>query len=225
MALEIVGAGFLRTGTASLHTALEMLGYAKCYHMIELFAHPEHIRHWENARLDKDVDWGALFEGYKSSVDFPGSMHFDKLLKQYPDAKVILTVRDPEEWYQSVSSTAYSFDPGPALKFRLLATLPFSQKSRNLFRVTKLIKSFWTWFFEGQFEDKQYAIKKFNEHIEHVKKITTSDNLMIFDVRSGWEPLCQFLGVEEPKTPFPHANKRENFMSFVRGKFWATLKA
>ncbi len=225
MSLEIIGAGFLRTGTTSLHSALESLGFEKCYHMIELFAHPEHITHWENARKGQEVDWDRLFDGYKASVDFPGSMHFAKLLEKYPDARVILTIRDPEEWYQSVYSTAFSFDPGVALKFRLLTSMPFSKKSRDLFRVTKLINSIWSWFFEGRFGDKVFAIEKYKAHIDMVKKITPPEKLLIFDVRSGWGPLCEFLEVAQPEIPFPHANKRENFMQFVRDKFWTTLRS
>lgn len=107
MSLEVIGAGFGRTGTMSLKMALEDLGYGPCYHMIELFEHPEHVERWEAAVRGEPVDWEEMFVGYRASVDWPGAAFYKELSERYPEAKVILTVRDPEKWYESVRNTIF----------------------------------------------------------------------------------------------------------------------
>ena len=95
MALKVIGAGQGRTGTLSLKAALKELGFGPCYHMIELLAHPERVSYWEAAERGEAVSWDELFEGYTAGLDFPVFRYYDTLAKKYPDAKVILTVRDP----------------------------------------------------------------------------------------------------------------------------------
>src|ERR1019366_10169355 len=105
--LKIIGAGFGRTGTRSLKEALEILGVGRCYHMVELFEHPEHVPHWEAAARNEQVDWNAIFHGYQATIDWPGCTFYKSLMATYPTAKVLLSVRDPEKWYDSVKSTIY----------------------------------------------------------------------------------------------------------------------
>ena len=105
MSLRVIGAGFGRTGTASLKVALEKLLGAPCYHMIEVFQHPEHVALWHEAALGNMPDWNRLFEGYASAVDFPASAFWPEIMNAYPDALVLLSVRDPEQWWQSASET------------------------------------------------------------------------------------------------------------------------
>lgn len=216
MSLQIIGAGFGRTGTKSLQLALEALGYGKCYHMEELFRNPEGVKHWTNAYNETKVDWDDLFKNYNSIVDFPGSIYYKELFKHYPDAKVILSIRDPEKWYQSALTTIFAFDPGPAVKIKLLLKMPFSTTARNFFKVIKLNdKSIWNKFFEGKFKDKDYAINKFNSHIEEVKAIVPENQLLIFEAKNGWEPLCDFLGKPIPDGDYPRTNKGADFKTFV----------
>ena len=96
MPLEVIGAGLGRTGTLSLKVALEELGFGPCYHMIELFGHPEHVELWEAASEGKPVDWEGLFGGYRATTDWPACSFYRELMQRYPDARVILTVRDPD---------------------------------------------------------------------------------------------------------------------------------
>ena len=218
MALKVIGAGFGRTGTKSLQCALEKLGFANCYHMEALFRNPSDVTHWENAYLEKETDWNSLFENYQSAVDFPSSMYYKELADFYPDSKIILTIRDPEKWYKSAYSTIFSFDPGPKIKLKMLFSMLFSSKARNLFKVIKLNdKSLWGKYFEGKFEDKNYTIQKFKDHIEEVKNSIPKERLLIFQPSDGWNPLCKFLEVEIPSDPFPNSNKRENFNLWARG--------
>ena len=225
MSLQIIGAGFGRTGTKSLQLALETLGYGKCYHMEALLRNPEGVKHWTDAYNETPVNWNALFEGYNSIVDFPGSMYYKELHNYYPEAKVILSVRDPESWYQSALKTIYAFDPGPAIKIKLLLKMPFSSTARNLFKVIQLNeKSIWKKFFEGKFEDKANAINKFNRHIEEVKQTIPENQLLIFEAKDGWQPLCEFLNKPIPETPYPRSNKGENFHEWATGIVKDVLK-
>jgi hypothetical protein len=107
MPLEVIGAGFGRTGTLSLKFALERLGFVKCYHMMEVFQHPEHLPWWADAHRGKRVDWERLYQGYRASVDWPSCNLWEEHAALYPNAKVILSTRDPESWYQSVMATIY----------------------------------------------------------------------------------------------------------------------
>ena len=96
MALEVIGAGLGRTGTLSLKLALEHIGLGKCYHMSEMIAHLRtHLPLWVAAAKGQP-QWDAIFDGYRSSTDYPGCMFWRELVAKYPDAKVILTTRDPD---------------------------------------------------------------------------------------------------------------------------------
>src|SRR4028118_1909160 len=107
MAIRVIGAGLGRTGTLSLKAALEEVGFGACYHMIELLGHPEQVHFWEAASRGEPVHWDALFAGYQSIVDYPGCRYYRTLMEHYPDAKVVLTVRDPDRWYESTRETIY----------------------------------------------------------------------------------------------------------------------
>ena len=109
MTLKVIGAGFGRTGTQSLKVALEELGFGKCYHMQEVMRNPSHFKKWAEIMEGGKADWDALFEGYQSGADWPLAAYYKELMVAYPDAKVILTVRDPERWYESISTTLYQF--------------------------------------------------------------------------------------------------------------------
>ncbi len=211
MALEVIGAGHGRTGTLSLKAALEELGFGPCYHMVELLVQLETVSYWEAAERGEPVDRDALFEGYGAGVDFPVFRHYGTLAQHYPDAKVILTVRDPEKWYQSALSTIYRAGPPPLQKALLAFRLPFSPRLRKLIRVFRLAGNVWKKDFGGRFENKAYALKTFEAHIEAVKRTLPKDRLLVYEVGEGWEPLCAFLDVPIPDKPFPRLNDRGSF--------------
>src|SRR5436190_108289 len=106
--LKVIGSGYPRTGTSSLKTALERLGFGPCHHMEELFAHPRQITEWLEVAGGGTPDWDRLFDGYASACDFPSQHWYREILGRYPDAKVILTVRDPESWYTSMLATIWA---------------------------------------------------------------------------------------------------------------------
>ncbi len=212
MSIKVIGAGFGRTGTLSLKRALEELGFTKCYHMEELLEHPEHVAYWEAALRREPVNWDELFQGYQATVDFPGYKYYQEMMQYYPEAKVVLSVRDPEKWYDSAYQTIYQAGPSLGQKILMSFKLPFSSRLRQLVRVFRMAGKVWEQDFNNRFEDRKYAIELFNKHIEEVKRTVPADRLLIFDVKEGWEPLCQFLNVPVPANkPFPRVNERANF--------------
>jgi hypothetical protein len=200
--MKVIGAGFGRTGTLSLKIALEKLGFGPCYHMTEVIKHPAHIRQWRAAADGQPVDWQALLKRYPSGVDYPLSVFYKELLAAFPDAKVILTIRDPDSWYESTLETIYSHVTVPRWVGWLLP--PFRGFS------AMVEATVWQRLFDGRFEDREYAISVFEAHIEEVKRTIPPENLLICDVSEGWEPLCAFLDVPVPPGDFPHANNRKS---------------
>jgi len=217
MSIKVIGAGHGRTGTHSLKLALEILGYGRCYHMIELLEHPEHIRHWEAVYKDAPVDWDALFSGYQATVDYPGNLCYEKILENYSDAKVILTVRDPERWYESVRATTNRINfHKPWQLLSLCVRLPFSRYLQQLMRVFKLSFDYWQRAFDGKFKDKTYAIEKFCAYNQKVIDTVPADKLLVYNIKEGWQPLCEFLKVAVPDVAFPHSNDRQSFHQLQR---------
>ena len=217
MSIKIIGAGFPRTGTTTLKTCLETLGHSKVYHMKELLVNPERLHHWKTLDETGDTDWDALYNGYDATVDFPGYPWYKEHMKRFPEAKVILTVRDFESWHKSVDKTVFRAGPQtPGEKIKMMGKLLMSSRAR---KVVKCIKFFKKIFFaeelKGKFEDKVFAKKVWDDHIAEVKSFVPADKLLVYDVRDGWGPLCKFLGVEEPAEPLPHLNKKENFKEML----------
>jgi len=209
MPLRVIGAGFGRTGTKSLKVALEELGFGKCYHMDEAMKNPRHFRRWAEIVEGGKADWDALFNGYQSGVDWPVSAYYKELSVAYPDAKVILTVREPERWYESFSTTLYQADK----KFRKYSRF-IPPANRFFGAINKVV---WEGIFDNRLEDKAYAIEVFNNHIEEVKRTVPKERLLVFEARQGWEPLCAFLGVPAPThRPFPHENDRAMWQRVIR---------
>ncbi|MGP3972309.1 sulfotransferase family protein [Streptomyces sp. 6N223] len=205
--LEVFGAGAGRTGTMSLKTALDMLGFGPCHHMLHMLEQTEDIPRWEKVASGQDISWSEVFAGYRSSVDWPGARYWREITAAFPEAKVILTVRDPESWYDSVSNSIY-----PAA---MAAPPPGAPPTFARLREMSL-KVVWDGLFGGRFADKDHAMRVFTENNDAVKREIDADRLLVFEVGQGWEPLCAFLGVPVPDEPFPRSNDREQFASLVR---------
>jgi hypothetical protein len=209
--IKVIGAGFGRTGTLSLKMALEQIGFGKCYHMEELLRNPQQVHFWEDASKGKPVNWDALFQGYQAIVDFPGYRHYRQLMQYYPDAKVILSVRDPEKWYESAYNTIYQAAPSLGQKIWMSLRLPFSPKLRKLIRVFRLSGAVWKEDFADKFTNKAFALEVFHRHNEEVKRLVPANRLLVYEVKQGWEPLCEFLGVPAPAVAFPRVNEQADF--------------
>ncbi|KAK9760248.1 hypothetical protein K7432_015951 [Basidiobolus ranarum] len=203
--LEIIGAGFGRTGTSSLKVALEYLGYPT-YHMQDA-KQLQHDSYWIAAERGEFVNWDDIFQGYSATLDWPSIKYYKELLTKYPNAKVILSTRDPERWYESAYNTIYF----PHRKTSLKILEWFSPKYRLHQEMLRTV--LWRGTFHGRFGDKQYALTVFENHNEEVKRVVPPDQLLIFDPREGWEPLCNFLEKPVPQIPFPHVNDSLAFKS------------
>lgn len=203
MALEVIGAGLGRTGTHSLATALEKLGFGPCYTLYELDKNLHHLDRWIDALDGKTVDWTALFEAYRSTVEWPGVGFVDQLIEAFPDAKVILTIRDAESWYQSASSTIFE-----GLELSQHNPNPRTRKS-GAFKRRLILQT----MLEGKYHDKAHAIKLFNRHNDDVRRLVSAERLLVFNVKQGWQPLCAFLNKPIPDFPFPRVNERENHLA------------
>lgn len=224
MSLKVIGTGLGRTGTHSLKISLELLGFGKCYHMVELFQQPERLKYFKEAEKGKDVKWDELFEGYSSAVDYPVARYYKQITQFYPEAKVIHTLRDPEEWYESATATIFWASKPYSLKILKLALhLPFSSEARRRIPVLLFNRKLSDWEFGKDLKDKTTVIKRYNDHYKEVVSIIPKERLLLFNPKEGWEPLCRFLNVPVPSEPYPRSNTRKEFLQRVEiigsGKF------
>jgi len=199
MELEVIGAGFGRTGTLSLKLALEQLGYGPCYHMMEVFANPGHAALW-SAAADGDLPaWPTLFAAYGATVDWPASYFWRELADAYPRARIILTERDPESWYRSMSDTIVR-----------AITEPTAKHNPNYRMAVKIVLES---TFGGRFDDRTHALQVFRDHNRALREAFPAQRLLVYRVSEGWAPLCEFLDRPLPETPFPRANTTAEFKS------------
>ena len=201
MTLQVIGAGFGRTGTLSLKSALQELGFGKCYHMVEILRKPSHMRQWSKIMQGGNADWQELFNGYRSAVDWPVAAYYSDLMAVFPEAKVILTVRDPWSWHRSIMTTFYQARRAFVVRVtRLFPTL-------HQF-LTGMESALWQGIFQNKLDDREHAIKIFKSHIEEVKRVVPAKRLLVFEARQGWKPLCTFLNVPVPADkPYPHKHR------------------
>jgi len=203
MAISIIGVGVGRTGTYSLRLALNQLGYGPCHHMEEVLKNMDiQVPLWSET-LKGNTNWSTIYNGFKSAVDWPTAGFFHELIKEYPTAKYILTERNPENWADSFGSTIYKLIEGRDKA---------PEKMHNwLNMANKVITK--TGFPEGL--DREGLINGFIAHNKAVREIIPEEQLLIFQVKDGWEPLCKFLNVPLPNEPFPRTNNREEFWDLV----------
>jgi hypothetical protein len=197
MTLQVIGVGLGRTGTMSLKLALERLGLGPCYHMAELMMNPERTPLWI-AAADGKPDWEAVFAGYSSTTDYPACIYWRELAAAYPKAKLILTKRDKDKWFESTQATIFS----EAMTARIVGSPvePFFHKT--------------VWRdFGKRIHDRAFMTAYFEEHNATVEAEVAKKRLLVYDVAQGWEPLCKFLGVPVPDSPFPKVNSREEMQA------------
>jgi len=195
MTIKVVGAGLGRTGTYSLKLALELLLDGPCYHMREVFTHPGHIPLWHQAFQGRMPDWIRMLKDFVAAVDEPASCFWHELSRAYPDALVILSVRDPESWWKSADNTILNdarneAPSGPPI---------VAQWHSMVMEMNRFI------FPEGV-NDKQAAIEAFERHNQKVRETIPPHRLLVWQASEGWGPICKALGVPVPDGPFPHKN-------------------
>lgn len=200
--MQVIGAGLGRTGTSSLKFALEMLLQGPCYHMFELWQRPQDVVSWQAAVDGKSVNWQDFLGAWAATVDWPGAPLFDKMSNAFPDALVLLSIREGEEWYQSINSTIFSMmrkaptgDPNPT---------------------GKLVRSEFDKWLTLDLDDKAEVIAAYHRHNQRVRSTIAQDRLLVWQPGDGWEPICGALDLPVPDQSFPHANATGNFLDTVQ---------
>jgi Sulfotransferase domain len=205
MTLKAISAGFGRTGTLSLKLALEELGFGPCHHMKEVLENgPVQVPLWHAAAEGKP-DFAAIYKGYASAVDWPTAGFWREVAAAYPEAKIILSTRSAESWYSSFSETiltsllAKDHWPPPAVPWLTMVSKVVIDRSL------------------GGRTDKDGVIAAFHAQEAAVKAAIPANRLLVHQAKDGWEPLCAFLGVPVPATPYPRTNSKEEFFQLMKG--------
>jgi len=201
LSLKVIGAGFGRTGTLSLKFALEKLGFDKCYHMMEVQMNPSHNQSWLQAAAGNMPDWHALFDGYQASVDWPSCNFWREQWQAFPDAKILLTRRDPERWYASVMNTIW-----PASQANAERDDPAAKAASAM-----VYAVVWDGVFDGRMDDKDWVISRYEAHNQAVIDEVPAEQLLVYEPGDGWAPLCEFLQVAVPDEPYPRVNSTADF--------------
>lgn len=192
MALDVVGAGFGRTGTESMKRALETLGFGPRYHMYEVMPHKERYAHWLSIYNDgADPCWDETFAGFRSTVDWPGQVYWLELAAHYPEAKTILTVRSSESWFSGIEKTILPMFLDPEGNPGLAKSI-----GREVF---------------GDRFDRESLIASYECNIAEVQASFRPERLLTYEFGDGWESLCVFLGVVVPEGVYPSGNATEEF--------------
>jgi|ERR1711988_448107 len=221
----VVGAGLPRTGTNSTKVALEILLKGPVYHMYEvIFSGNRDIDFWNELCKNPKTseEWQKFYgnNGYKGAVDYPSVLFYKEIAEAFPDSKVVLTVRDPEAWYKSVTETikelnddAISF-PVNILNY-LKGQYPLDNMIQNVLR--RKGNRLGEGVFDVMDEGLEASIKYYNDWVERVKEAIPADRLLVFSVKDGWEPLCKFLDLPVPEEPFPHVNDKNVIKQMTKG--------
>ena len=212
MTIKVIGAGYGRNGTLSLKNALETLGFDRCYHMLELNQEKDEDLAWMALARGEQVDFDKLFEGYQASVDWPSCNFWREQLAWYPEAKVILSERDPERWYDSIMNTIYP----SSVAVKNFDDPMMQRRSKMVFEVI------WDGLFDGRMDDKQHVIDVYLAHNQAVKDEVPADRLLVFESSQGWEPLCEFLKVPVPDEAYPRVNTTEDFKTMMQARMAET---
>jgi hypothetical protein len=198
--LKVVGAGVGRTGTHSLKLALEQLLGAPCHHMLEVLGDPDQVPAWIDAIEGRPVDWSVMLSKYGAIVDWPGGAFWSELSRANPTALVLLSVRDPEEWYRSASNTIFlTFDNMPP------ELAPWMDAVRKLLHDR----------FSDRFDDPTAMMDAYIRHNDAVCAKVSAGRLLEWNLGDGWEPICDRLGVPVPSEPFPVTNSTDEFREMV----------
>jgi hypothetical protein len=210
MQLKVVGAGLGRTGTESLKAALEQLTGGPCYHMFEVFDHPESVAPWHAVVRGESNDWDALMGGYAASVDWPAAPFWPELSTANPDAIVLLSSRaTPETWWASMETTII-----PTL------TIDLPPEAAGLAAHRAMVIDLFDRCLTPDWREPEAAMAAYERHNERVRGQVPPERLVDWQPGDGWEPICTALGVAVPSDPFPHKNNSEQFQTNIESRVY-----
>jgi len=213
--MKLIGAGLPRTGTLSQKVALEMLGLGPCYHMVNVLADLDEAQGWQRA-LDGEGPWDDVLGDFGSTVDWPGSFFYKELADYYPDAKVLLSIRECDGWVRSMRDTIWGMFYGDMLIRDLTEARErvdpkwhtYCDMLRGMWHQSGLINA----GEDTTSEDMAAAMERFNQEVQDS---IPSDRLLVWSVTDGWEPLCEFLELPVPEDDFPRVNDSKVFAERV----------
>jgi hypothetical protein len=168
--------------------------------MVEMFGNESQIAGWTDAIEGRPVDWQALLAEYVALVDWPGGAFWPELHAAFPDALVLLSVRDPEAWYKSASNTI----------FLAMDNLPPEMKGW-MDSVKQLLHD----RFSDDLQNPTAMMEAFERHNAAVRAGVPASQLLEWRPGDGWEPICERLGLPVPSEPFPVTNTTDEFRSMI----------
>ena len=209
----------MRTATTTQTVALEQLGFGACYHMRDLLADLDNgLPLWESV-AEGSPDWERIFGDAQSTVDWPSARYYRALMEYYPDAKVLLSVRDSEAWVRSMRATVWGMFHGDSVIHHVSDTRavldPLWQRYTALMhRITWEERS---GVLAGDTSTDAGLAAVMNRWNDEVKSTVPAERLLVWDPAEGWGPLCGFLGVEVPAEPLPRLNDTMSFREGIIG--------
>ena len=216
MTVRVIGVGLGQTGTHSLAAALEILGFGECFHADKMLERRDvrAAQAWLDIAEGRQARWDDIFQGYRSIASFPAWALYKEMLAQFPEARVVLTVRDKEQWFNDINAGDYAaFKADPRWLFWFSPVKRVMRKLEDLLILDRK--------YNHNLHDKRHALMVFEEHIQEIRRTVPEDRLLIFDVREGWEPLCSFLEVPVPgDRPFPRLNDVASVKARLRSRFF-----
>jgi hypothetical protein len=217
--MQVIGAGLPRTATTTQMVALEQLGLDPCYHMRNLLADLERgLPLWEKV-VAGDPDWDTIFGDARSTVDWPSARYYRELMDYYPDAKVLLSVRDGASWVRSMRQTVWGIFHGDSVIHHVSearAVLdPLWQRYIALMRGMTWDER--TGALAGETSTDEGLMAVMDRWNETVKRTVPADRLLVWFPTDGWESLCGFLEVDVPGEPLPSLNDTASFREGIVG--------
>jgi hypothetical protein len=221
--MKIIGAGLPRTATLSQKIALEILGHGPCYHMVNILADLSLVPQW-TAAFEGGSDWDSVFGEHEATLDWPGAFFYEELIETYPDAKVLLSVRDPEAWARSMLDTIWGVLYGDTLIHDLSSARvrvddgwrQYIDLMTNMWRKSGLLDGV---------VDADTLARGMERYVDEVKANVPAERLLVWNATDSWEPLCEFLGAPVPEAPFPRVNDSRMFAERIVDGSLAAISA
>lgn len=219
----------------SLTLALEELGFPTL-HTQHLYEHVDIIEMWTNdiflpsIRAEKtimgDPDLSLIAEEFSATADLPMALYFEKIMERYPKCKFVLTEREnSQEWFRSWETLTNSItEPTNLGGFVFSNVRQYSYYLRWLFSVVNKNETYLTHPFPLPPQDESACINSYEAHNRNVRNKIPADRLLVYNVKEGWKPLCQFLEITNcPTTPFPKTNSARSVQVQAASAFYSPL--
>ena len=211
--MKVIGAGLPRTATLTQKIALEMLGFGPCYHMVNVLADLTLTDAWSNA-LAGQAEWDKIFDGFNSAVDYPAAFFHRELLAAYPDAKVVLSVRDGRAWARSMHDTIWGlqYDEGSIARHLMSARRCIDPAMRAYTDLMTTMLNMADLFGQTPSKwDEDALVAGMERHNAEVRAHVPARQLLEWSPADGWGPLCEFLDRPVPAALLPCVNDSAAF--------------